>query len=394
MSLNKNQILLIFFLLWVTFYPQRKTTATTNPYTNVDNVIDKNENILNSLKSISTFIDSSFTTEEDKCRAIFYWITKHISYAPELMFTYKTTNKRTQLVKDIFENKSGVCIGYATLFDTLCKLTHLRSFIIEGSTKQSFLPSVIGHAWNGVKINNEWKLIDATWGSGYLEHDKFVRKLNNNYYLPDPQKLIKSHLPIDPMWQMLKYPITLHQFYTSTEPIIKTEWQYPDSIDKFLNLAEIEKVSVVALRLDEFGTSSEITSNYYNYLRSKENEYYFKKLNEAGSYYNLATEEYNMYINFKNKQFTPQKPDSAIAQMMPTVKEWLNRSNQSIALLPKEFTETNASYIQNLKKQLVEMNEKAETESKFVGKYLATKKNKRRDLFYTKVYTIYGIPVK
>lgn len=385
---------LFFVFLSFTFFAQKKTNTVVNPYSETDKIIDKNEVSFTSLNSISTFIDTTFKKEEDKCRAIFYWITKNISYAPELMFTYKTVNKRSQLVKDVFDNKTGICIGYATLFDSLCKRTHLTSYVIEGSTKQNFLPAIIGHAWSAVKIDNTWRLVDATWGSGYLQNNKFVRKVNNDYFLSDPDKIIKTHYAIDPIWQMQMYPITLYQFHTGSPSTIKTAWWFQDSINDFLKLSEIEKITTVARRLNEFGTSSEVTSNYYNYLKSKEADHYTKKLNGAGNMFNHATEEYNAYINFKNKQFTPTKTDAEIAKIMPSISELLNTAKAEIVSVPSEFNEQSAAFVQSINNQIKELESKVETETKFVNKYLGTKKAKRRELFYTRVYSVYGVPVK
>lgn len=393
-TMTKNIILIFLLFLSVTFYPQKKTTEPLNPYAEIDKLIDKNNDSFSSLNAIAVFVDSTFKNEEDKCRAVYYWVVKNISYAPELMFTYKTSNKRTQLVKDVFENKTGVCIGYAVLLDTLCKLIKLPSYVIEGSTKQSFLPAIIGHAWNSVKINNTWQLIDATWGSGYLQNNKFVRRLNNNYYFADPDKLIKTHFPIDPIWQMKMFPITLYQFHTGATSTIKAQWWYQDSINDFLKLSEIDKITTVARRLNEFGTSSEVTANYYNYLKSREGEYFTKKLNSSGNHFNHATEVYNEYINFKNKQFTPQKPDAEIAKMMPAVTELLELAKSGLVGIPPDFSETSASYIQSINKQVNELESKVEAETKFVNKYLATKKANRKGLFYVRTTTLYGIPVK
>ncbi|MBL7920683.1 MAG: hypothetical protein JNJ40_10240 [Bacteroidia bacterium] len=390
--MKKDLILVFLLFLSVATYSQKKTSEPVNPFVEIDKLVDDNNTSFSTLNAIAAFVDSTFKKEEDKCRAIYHWVTKNISYAPELMFTYKTSNKRTQLVKDVFENKTGICIGYATVFDTLCKLVKLPSYIIEGSTKQSFLPAIIGHAWCSVKINNTWQLFDPTWGSGYLQNNKFVRRLNNDYYFTDPDKLIKTHYPIDPIWQMKMFPITLYQFHTGAASTIKAQWWYQDSINDFLKLSEIEKITAMARRLNEFGTSSEVTANYYNYLKSKEGEYYTKKLNSAGNHFNHATEVYNDYINFKNKQFTPTKPDAEISKMMTAVTELVELSKAEILGVPPDFTEQSATYIQSINKQVKELESKIEQETIFVNRYISTKKASRKNLFYVK--TIYGIPVK
>ncbi|MBA3683356.1 MAG: hypothetical protein H0W73_19655, partial [Bacteroidetes bacterium] len=188
--------------------------------------------------------------------------------------------------------------------------------------------------------------------------------------------------------------ITLYQFHTGACSTIKTQWWYQDSINDFLKLSEIEKITTVARRLNEFGTSSEVTSNYYNYLKSREGEYFTKKLNSSGTHFNHAIEEYNVYINFKNKHFTPQKTDAEIAKMMPAVTQLLELSKSEIVGIPPDFSESSTSYIQSINKQVKELESKVAEETKFVNRYLSTKKAGRTNLFYVRTTTLYGIPVK
>ncbi len=385
---------LIFSAIGFSIFSQKKVVEIKNPYIDIDKVIDLKNDSLTSLVKIGTYINLKFSKEEDIGRAIFYWITKNISYAPELMFTYKTNNNRAALAKEVFENKIGVCIGYAVIFDSLCKLSNLNSYIIEGSTKQSFLPSIIGHAWNAVKINDEWKLIDATWGSGYLQGNKFVRKINNYYFFSSPNKLISSHIPIDPIWQMLERPMTLYQFYANKPSTITMNWIWQDSIIEFLKADYITKISSTARRLNEFGTTNEVSANYYQYLKSLEANYYIKKLNLSTNYMNDAVLKFNEYVGFKNKQFTPNKTDAEISNIIPKISDDIYKSQQEILLVPTEYLEINADYISNNKKIIKDLEEKVSSETLFIKKYLITKKSKRKKLFYTKIDTIFGVPVK
>ncbi len=373
---------------------QKKVNEIKNLYSEVDNIINSKNDSLTSLNILSSYINSKFTKEEDKSRAIFYWITKNISYSSELMFSYKTNTNRSSLVKEVFENRTGVCIGYAVLVDTLCKLTNLNSYIIEGSTKQSFLPSIIGHAWNGIKINGEWKLIDATWGSGYLQGKKFISKLNNFYFLPNPDKLISTHISIDPIWQMLKRPITLYQFYSNRASIVTNDWNWQDSISLYLNSDYISKISSTIRRLNEFGTTNEISSNYYQYLKSLEGNFYVKKINQSTNYLNEGIAQYNDYINFKNKQFKPIKSDEEISKLLPKITIQINKSKQEMVEIPEEYLLTNKEFVLNNNKLASDLDLKVKDETIFVEKYLTTKKNKRNDLFFIKKYTVFGVPVK
>jgi transglutaminase/protease-like cytokinesis protein 3 len=61
----------------------------------------------------------------------------------------------------------------------------------------------IDHAWSTVEIRGEWYLVDATWSNtkktGELdvtkEEAEKERKINNFYFLSDPEEFVYSHLP-------------------------------------------------------------------------------------------------------------------------------------------------------------------------------------------------------
>jgi hypothetical protein len=389
-----SAILFVFLLAGNAFSQSKKSSANDGSYARVDKLMQLKNDSLTSISSIAGFINASFPSEYDKIRAIFYWITQNISYAPELMYSFTNSDDRSKLARDVFDNRSGVCIGYAVLFDTLCKLTNVNSFIVLGSTKQSFLPSVIGHAWNAVKIWDEWQFVDPTWGSGYLNGNRFIKKRNNHYFLPDHEKLIHTHLPVDPIWQLLKRPVTLYQFHGGLKSTVATDWNYADSIVQYFNSGELAKIKQVSRRLSEFGYNSEVTSSYYNYLRSKELDFYNSMSNHALKNYNAGVDEFNVYIDFKNHQFTPTKPDEELARIIPRISDHLNAAEAEYTLVISQITDVNfIDIVTGNLKQLRDLRTRVNEEQEFVNKYLSTKKNKRRDLFYTKVYSVYGIPI-
>src|SRR5689334_19230951 len=146
-----KKVLVIFIFLLLN-YVLVKAQAQVNPYERIDKQMQGKNDSLNSIPALASYINKTFATEYERARAIFYWITRNISYAPELMYSFTTNESNVRLVHDVFENKTGVCSGYATLFDTLCRLNGISSYVVLGSTRQSFLPSVVGHAWNAVKV--------------------------------------------------------------------------------------------------------------------------------------------------------------------------------------------------------------------------------------------------
>ena len=70
----------------------------------------------------------------------------------------------------VLKNRFAVCSGYANLYQALGEKMGLKSAVVIGYAKG--LGYLVGnasdanHAWNAVRINNSWYLIDATWGAG------------------------------------------------------------------------------------------------------------------------------------------------------------------------------------------------------------------------------------
>jgi hypothetical protein len=65
------------------------------------------------------------------------------------------------------------------------------------------------HAWNAVRIDGRWQLMDPTWGAGYLDNRmRFVRFFQEHYFLTDPGAFVFDHFPEDPHWQLLERPLS------------------------------------------------------------------------------------------------------------------------------------------------------------------------------------------
>jgi transglutaminase/protease-like cytokinesis protein 3 len=190
-------------------------------YSKVDNYALSLKKSYRKIPDLAKDLAAPYSTDEEKIRSIFMWITANISYDcaefhskkdQSISFNYKTAAELEEKRKayyynyalKVLKNKKGICEGYAVLFQELCKANGIPCEIVIGLAsdnvnkierlkgKKSFSTN---HAWNKVKIGNEWYYLDATWASGYCDKPvkKFYRELNLYYYLTPLNKLYSTH---------------------------------------------------------------------------------------------------------------------------------------------------------------------------------------------------------
>lgn len=149
-----------------------------------------------------------------KTRAIYTWIAHNISYDCP---AYHVASKRKVKPEDIFRERKGVCEGYANLFMEMCSYANVQCLTISGHARNGRMPVGSGgepHAWNAVRINDQWQLIDVTWGAGYTDNKvkTFTHRFTDAYFFPDPYRLLLTHYPNDKGWKPLKSGLIKQQF--------------------------------------------------------------------------------------------------------------------------------------------------------------------------------------
>ena len=104
-------------------------------------------------------------SEYTKVKTIHDYLVDSITYPS----TIDTSNRSLFTCTGALINKVAVCQGYADAFSLLCYLSGVQADIVSGPANNGL--SVIGHAWNQVRINGTWYNIDCTWDapvySGY-----------------------------------------------------------------------------------------------------------------------------------------------------------------------------------------------------------------------------------
>lgn len=285
-------------------FPQKNTVLDNNKIDNEIFLFSKRESI--NIDSVVSFVNQTFTKEEDKVRAYFSYISLNISYdlnrLTELKL-YSASSFQNHLKASlsespelVFNRKKAVCEGYSNLMQYFCKKSNITCHLIIGYVKlDDEVKTDILHEWNSVKIDSTWYLLDITWSNGYInQNNQFVKQFSELYYLKNNEYFIKDHLPLDPMWQLSATPHSKSYFFNNDtiNRFFSINFNYNDSIVKFLNLKQEER---------------EI-QEYVNYSRFDSLNLQFKKnvdvivFNKAIDKYNISTIFYDDFVSYYNNE--------------------------------------------------------------------------------------------
>lgn len=97
--------------------------------------------------------------------ALMKFVADYIEDVPQSPYVYHTTS-----VFDILDNRTGDCTEHSQLFVTLAKSLGLPAREVTGYvySGDDQAPSLSGHAWVEVLIDDRWRGLDPTWGEAEL----------------------------------------------------------------------------------------------------------------------------------------------------------------------------------------------------------------------------------
>ena len=193
-----------------------------NFWNNVDDIVyNTNSENFSSHEHLAIYLTEQFKDESSKVRSIYSWIANNISYDRKSITD--PSSRESQHVDDVWENRKAVCEGFANLFNMMCASAGIESRMVKGYVKNLTGNDLKfpNHAWNGVKIDGKWQLLDVTWASVNNEGKNLANTALNKatasqqldyFFLVNPNKMILTHLPEDPYWQLQNSYISMEVF--------------------------------------------------------------------------------------------------------------------------------------------------------------------------------------
>lgn len=344
-------------------------------------------------KDIAYYINKNFSTIDQKILATYKWIASNITYDVNES-KYKEGVEQSTITNTALKTKKGVCMHFTALYNEILNYMDIENHIIYGYVKiNNNVNEQLPHSWNAVYYGDGiWYLFDVTWASGFIQINKgkstYVKKINLNYLFVDPSEFIKTHMPFDYCWQMLDNPISHKKFYDinddKDEKFNNLKINYIDSLLVFINASKLKQLNLTLNRTIYAGIYNQLTYNYLNNVKAEIDTYLknqqINAYNNTINLVNNGNDFINKYVNYFNKQFSPELPEEEVKSLLDSAY-----NNYKVALFFLENTDNN-TIIQNNYSDIINYCKKqiifVEEQYLFVNQYYSMPKSLRKSLFY------------
>ena len=293
---------------------------------------------------IASYINSHYYTDEKKVEAIYSWLTVNIKYDADSIHYVILDEDNEQRVSYALRRKRGVCENFAAIFADLCNQCGIASWAVEGLTRQGGSLDRAPHVWCVALVNNEWGLYDPTWDAGLFGSRRLDPRYK--YFKVPPAEFIQTHLPFDPIFQLLNYPVNYNDFVrgNTRQNGRKNYFNYRDSLEAFKNMdrlaqyqSEVSRINNAQWPLSRVETKLKRIRFQMEVLNQDTDADLY---NAAVDNYNIAVNSLNVFLTYRNNRFQPQKSNAEVQILFQNVQnligsayEKLKRINSSKANL-------------------------------------------------------------
>jgi len=196
-----------------------------------------------SVQGVGRYLKSQISDPFERTRAVHDYVVTRVAYD---VVSLEPGRRAPQDADTVFTTGKGVCAGYANLMVAIGSAADLELvYLIGHSRDQGGGVSGDMHAWNAVKLEGKWYLIDATWDAGSVDSEGFKADYKTDYLLTPPEIFGVTHFPEDTAWQLLDAPISRGTF--TRLPMLRPSFYAAD-----LSLLDIDRSQVTVRSTLEF----------------------------------------------------------------------------------------------------------------------------------------------
>jgi Transglutaminase-like superfamily len=234
-----------------------------------------------SIELVAKYISQQETDPYLRVKAIHDYVLGRLDYDVNSL---KTGVRPAQDARSVFASRKAVCEGYANLFMALGKTMGIEVAFVGGNIRKELVPTNLIsesvrlsrpnsdwtlHAWNTVKVKENWYIVDTTWDDRTAN-----TAYHADYLMLKPEAMIPSHLPERQAWQLLEKPINAKMF--AQQPLLE-----PQFFAKQLKLltpqtyqTTVEKIATlqIVVPVDSPGN---VIASYFSAIDSNQSTWYF-----------------------------------------------------------------------------------------------------------------------
>lgn len=145
--------------------------------------------VTDDVQALSDQLCAGLETDEEKLLVLYQWVTENIYYG-EIESTWQSYSVADAIgtAQKTMTSGVGVCRHYTLLFQALCWAQKIPCIFVDGEAEG-------GHAWNLVKVGDEWLWADATFDSGnrYVSGEKRKGTAKLDYFLCSTEYISVKH---------------------------------------------------------------------------------------------------------------------------------------------------------------------------------------------------------
>lgn len=223
-------------------------------------------------KILSTIEDKS--SDVEKVKAVYDFVCENTTYKE---------NEYEQNIIGVLLNHEAVCAGYARAIQYLLLEMGIDCTYVKGTTIED--PNAgTGHAWNMVKVEDDYFYLDATWG----DEEENITHTCYGYFLMSSEEMLTSYVP--------------SFFYEKSSDLEKSWFKlqetYLDKWDADLICELWKQAKVEGKTYIEIKCSEEAYADIYSRLDATQEMFTILEkagLEDVSTYYYVYNEELNFF---------------------------------------------------------------------------------------------------
>jgi hypothetical protein len=211
-------------------------------------------------EKLSAYIYANGYDGEEYVRVAYTWLCSNINYTANTVDSLQNLDP----IEYTFRTLSGKCTNYSASLTVLCQFAGIEAYSVLGYVKiNDKIITNADHAWNIIRIEERYYLFDAAFDSEIIKNEQGIKY---QFFKKKGEDFIQSHMPYDPVMQLLQYPVTHPEFLKGVTKG-KKQVDYVKAIASYGFLSEKDKLKVLFFRAESYGLKCRKLSNLHKKLK-------------------------------------------------------------------------------------------------------------------------------